>query len=118
MAIEATGPSKVIDGELVEEGNAALAITVNQSTGKEIVRVGIPKTFDDWTPLQRAAILRSTPTWAGYEIPYLMFVDAWAKKNGLDIFSGSVYIVEGKPATDDESKIANAMKTGRVEYLT
>lgn len=111
-------PSKVIDGELVEESNAAFAITINQSTGKEIVRVSIPKTFDEWTPLQRAAIIKTSPQWAGYEIPQIMFVDAWARKHGLDLYSGRVYMVDGKPATDDEAKIDNAMRTKQVEYLT
>lgn len=118
MTTEALAPTRVLEGEFVEEVDASIEVSLNQGSRSQIVKVGIPKTFKDWTPLQRAVILKSTPKWSAYEIPYLMFLDAWAAKNGHDLFSGNVYVVNGNAAVDDDGKISNALRTGNVEYLT
>jgi len=107
-------PTRIVEGELVTADNASIQVKMQN----QMVSVPVPKTLDDWTPIQRAVILKSTPQWASYEVAYIMFVDAWSQKRGLDLFGGNVYIIEGKPSTSDEAKISNAMRTGRVEYLT
>lgn len=111
---ESLAPTKVVEGQIVDADHAAIQIKL----GQQSVSVPVPTKHEDWTPLQRAVILQSTPQWATYQIPYLMFVDTWARQRGLDVFGGNVYIIEGKPSTSDEAKINNLIRSGQVEYLT
>jgi len=113
---DALAPQKVLEGQIVDADHAAIQIKM----GAQLVNVPIPTKHEDWTPLQRAVILQSTPQWSSYPVPYLMFVDTWARQRGLDVFGGNVYIIEGKPSTSDEAKINNLTRALRdkIEYLT
>lgn len=113
---QAIVPSKVIEAEIVDEPSVELRI--QQSKGANIVRVRVPNKIDDLTLTERAALLQGAPQWAQFDGRYLLYLLGWADKNGYDIFKGDVYVVDGRPATTDEAKISNALKTGRVEYLT
>lgn len=98
------------------EGEYQLEVRDFTPAGKiDTFRIGFPReTGIELSPFMEAAVLKNT-TWKDKAFPIVLHAVYYARRFGLDIMAGDVYMAEeGRFSTTADAKIRHALGTGRI----
>jgi hypothetical protein len=67
--------------------------------------------------LMNACVLKQAEQWRQTPLMVVAWASRYAKENGLDIFAGDVYMVQGRVSTSNKAKIKKALASGLIKGI-